>query len=92
MPTLEEYKNILKDYSFSDIKIWNENSDKYFPDKEYMIGWIDQPNIVPFLKYIPDDKKELFRDIVIEQMLKEALQEDGRCLETYRRINVSAKR
>ncbi len=92
MPTLDEYKNILKDYSFSEIKVWGENSDRYFPDKEAMIGWIDQPSIVPFLKYIPGDKKEMFRNIVVDQMIKETLQEDGRCFETFRRINVLAER
>ena len=92
MPSLDEYKNIVKNYSFSEIKVWIENSDWLFPDKETMIGWIDQPSIVPFLKYIPDDKKELFRDIIIEQMVKETLQKDGRCFETFRRINVLAKK
>ena len=57
-----------------------------------MIGWIDQPSIVPFLKYIPADKKALFRNIVIEEMVKEMLQEDGRYFEIFRRINVSAKK
>lgn len=48
MPTLEEYKNILKNHSFSGIKIWGENSDRYFPNKDAMIGWIDQPRLFLF--------------------------------------------
>jgi trans-aconitate 2-methyltransferase len=92
MPTLDEYKNIIKDYSLSETKVWGENSDRYFPDKKAMIGWIDQPSIVPFLKYIPSEKKEIFRNIVIDQMIKETLHEDGRCFETFRRINVLAKK
>lgn len=92
MPSVDEYENILKDFAFSELNVWEENADRFFPDKEAVIGWVDQPNIVPFLENIPEDKKELFREIVIEQMIKETLQENGRCFETFRRINVSAKK
>ncbi len=92
MPTVDEYENNLKDFVFSELNVWSENTDRFFPDKEAMIGWVNQPNIVPFLKNIPEDKKELFREIVIEQMIKETLQENGRCFETFRRINVLAKK
>jgi exosome complex RNA-binding protein Rrp42 (RNase PH superfamily) len=44
------------------------------------------------LENVPEDKKELFREIVIEQMIKETLRENGRCFETFRRINVLAKK
>ena len=92
MPSVDEYENNLKDFVFSELNVWSENTDRFFPDKEAMIGWVNQPNIVPFLKNIPEDKKELFREIVIEQMIKETLQENGRCFETFRRINVLAKK
>jgi trans-aconitate methyltransferase len=84
MPTLKEYENILKNYKFSDIKIWGENADRNFPNKEAIIGWIEQPSIVPFLKYISD--KESFKNIVIEQMLNATLQDDGQYFETFRRF------
>ncbi|MEE9260894.1 MAG: methyltransferase domain-containing protein [Candidatus Scalindua sediminis] len=92
MPSVDEYKNILKDFAFSELNVWCENADRFFPDKEALHGWVNQPGIVPFLEYIPEDKKELFREIVIEQMIKETLQENGRCFETFRRINVLAKK
>ncbi len=92
MPSVDEYENNLKDFVFSELNVWSENTDRFFPDKEAMIGWVNQPNIVPFLKNIPEDKKELFREIVIEQMIKETLQENGQCFETFRRINVLAKK
>ncbi len=92
MPSVDEYENNLKDFAFSELNVWSENADRFFPDKEAVIGWVNQPGIVPFLEYIPEDKKELFREIVIEQMIKETLQENGRCFETFRRINVLAKK
>ncbi len=92
MPSLEEYKKIISTVHFSEIKVWKENADRYFAHKEDLIKWIDQPGIVPFLHYIPKDKKERFRETVIRQMIEETLQEDGRCFETFRRINMYARK
>jgi trans-aconitate methyltransferase len=91
-PSLDEYENVLNDFAFSELNVWEENADRFFPDREAVIKWVDQPNIVPFLENVPEDKKELFREIVIKQMIKETLQENGRCFETFRRINVLAKK
>jgi len=88
MPTLDQYKKILDNFSFSNVKIWEENADRYFPNKEALIGWIEQPSIVPFLEYLPIDKKEPFTNEVIEKMVKATIQDDGRYFETFRRINV----
>ena len=57
-----------------------------------MIRWIDQPSIVPFLRLVDEKQKEKFRNIVIEEMTKKTEQTDGRCFETFRRINVYAKK
>ncbi len=92
MPTLDEYKNITDNFQFSNVKIWGENADRYFPNKEALIGWIEQPSIVPFLEYLPDDKKEPFTNEVIEKMLKATIQDDGRYFETFRRVNVFMKK
>ena len=43
-----------------------KNADRYFLNSNEMIKWIDQPSIVPFLKYVPEDKKEDFRNTVVE--------------------------
>lgn len=91
MPTIEEYKQIVKPLSFSEIKIWGENTNRIFPDKESIIGWINQPSIVPFLKNIEESKKENFRNFVIEHMLQDTVQKDGGYFETFRRINVFVK-
>jgi trans-aconitate 2-methyltransferase len=90
MPEVEEYEKLAKQSLFKGIKVWGEIADRHFPDKEAMIKWIDQPSIVPLLEYIPGPEKRAFRDYVVEKMLGETLQPDGRCFETFRRINLSA--
>ncbi len=92
MPSIEEYKTIANKFHFSEIKIWEENKDRYFPDKNAIVGWINQPSIVPFLKHLPEDKKESFREHVIKNVFEITAQNDGTYFETFRRINVFVKK
>jgi len=92
MPSVAEYKKILMQFGFKEAKVWGENADTYFGDAEEMTRWIEQPSIVPFLKCVAEADKQAFRNSVIERMVKETLQPDGRCFETFRRINVFAKK
>ena len=55
-----------------------------------MIRRIDQPSIVPFIKVLREGAMEKFRDEVVRAMLERALQADGTCFETFRRIHVRA--
>jgi trans-aconitate methyltransferase len=57
-----------------------------------MTKWIDQPSLVPFLAHVPDRAKPRFREYVIKRMIEETRQDDGRCFETFRRINVAARK
>ncbi len=90
MPSPETYKVVASESEFSSFEIWGENADRYFPNEEAMIRWIDQPSIVPFLKYIPETLKPVFRNYVIENMVKETTQKNGTCFETFRRVNIRA--
>lgn len=92
MPAVDEYENLVKQFHFREIEIWGEIADRYFPGKETMIKWVDQPSIVPFLECIPETEKQSFRSYVIEKMLEQTLQMDGRCFENFRRINLSARK
>jgi len=92
MPDLEEYGHLVKHSRFAQVKIWEENADRYFECPEDMVKWIDQPSLVPFLKVIPEKERQAFRDLVVEQMLKRTRKPDNRCFETFRRINVLAKK
>jgi len=91
-PGLNEYRELLNEYEFSQVRVWYENADRFFPSAEEMVRWIDQPGLIPFLASLPDSEKEAFRDTVVEKMIARTQQRDGRCFETFRRINVLAKK
>jgi hypothetical protein len=90
MPTLEEYKRSWQ--SAFGCPGGAENADRFFPDAPTMTRWIDQPSLVPFLAHLAAADQQPFRAFVVEQMIRETRQQDGRCFETFRRINVSARK
>lgn len=90
MPPVDEYKETVSCSGFKDIKVWGENADRYFSGRDEMIKWIEQPSIVPLIKMVAaKDKDEFMRDVV-DQMIARTEGDDGRCFETFRRINVYA--
>jgi len=93
MPSIDDYKELLSNVKgLEDIQVYGENADRYFKNEDELIGWIDQPSIVPFLIELPEDMKKEFRDIVVGKMVLKTKQNDGTCFETFRRINVIAKK
>lgn len=90
MPSVDEYSRVVESSGLRDVRVWGENADRYFQDEKEMIRWIDQPSLVPFLALVSDPHKTSFRDFVVSRMIEKTKQEDGRCFETFRRINVSA--
>jgi trans-aconitate 2-methyltransferase len=92
MPTVDEYKALLDEAAFSEKKVWSENTDKHFESTEVMTKWIDQPSLVPFLGCIAGEYRQCFRDAVVGRMIEETLQKDGTYFETFRRINVLARK
>lgn len=88
MPSKAEYEVLTENIGFSEVTISEENADRYFANADEMIRWIDQPSLVPFMQCVPYEVKKEFRDEVVEEMLGRALQPDGMCFETFRRINV----
>lgn len=90
MPPVDEYRALVESSGLHNTRVWGENADRYFPDEEAMIRWVDQPSLVPFLAHVPIQDKDLFREFVVGRMIKETKQDNGRCFETFRRINVSA--
>jgi len=90
MPSKSEYETILESAGFNKIHLEYENADRYFSSVDEMVKWIDQPSIVPFIKNVPETEKGKFRDMVVNMMIEKTKQADGRCFETFRRINVLA--
>ncbi len=92
MPKVDQYDLLVRQFSFRQLRVWEENAARYFSSTEEMTRWIDQPCLVPFLKYIADHDKQRFREMVVEKMIQRTEQQDGRCFETFRRINVFARK
>jgi trans-aconitate 2-methyltransferase len=90
MPTIDEYTQLVSQSGLVAAKVWVENADRYFPDTESMIGWVDQPSLVPFISCIPESQKADFRGYVVSEMIRETKQADGKCFETFRRMNLLA--
>lgn len=90
MPAVAEYDELVRRTGFARTRVWGENRDRFFPDSDAMLGWLDQPSLVPFLAAIAEADRTAFRDFVATRMIEETRQSDGRCFETFRRINLSA--
>jgi trans-aconitate methyltransferase len=92
MPPVDEYRALVASSGLRGARVWGENADRYFPDAEAMIRWIEQPSLVPFMACVPEAQREPFREFVVRRMVEDTQQADGRCFETFRRINVSARK
>jgi trans-aconitate methyltransferase len=92
MPAIDEYAALVRSAGLSDLRVWGEIADRFFADTDAMVRWIDQPSLVPFLACVPEMRKSDFREFVVSRMIEEAKQPDGRCFETFRRVNVYAKK
>jgi len=90
MPSIDEYQSVAESSDLRDVRVRGENADRFFPEAEALIRWVDQPSLVPFLARVADAVKKTFRDFVVSSMIQRTKQEDGRCFETFRRINISA--
>lgn len=92
MPKLKDYEKLVRKTGFLNSRVWGEDINHHFPDENALVGWIDQPGIIPFVAVLPKDIKELFRNFVIESMKDKTKQADGTYLEIFERINVYAEK
>jgi trans-aconitate 2-methyltransferase len=92
MPSLKQYQLLVARSRFQEIRVWSENADHVFPDSDAMMRWIDQPSLVPFLACVPEPDKGPFRELVVRRMIEQTRRSDGTCFETFRRINVFARK
>ena len=92
MPSTETYTGVAVAAGLRDVRASGENADRYFPDTGVLLRRVDQPCLVPFLSHISGADRESFRSCVHVRMIEETLRPDGRCFETFRRINVFARK
>ncbi len=85
MPSVDEYKELAESSGLSSVRVWGENADRFFPDAEAMIRWIDQPSLVPGLRCEPNDRKnetggrEMLRNIPTHQCVGDKVRCRTRC-------------
>ena len=92
-PSVDEYHSLVGECPYADARVWGENADRHFSDVDAMTKWIDQPSLVPLLAHVTDaPDKQRFRNEVVARMVARTRQSDGRCFETFRRINLLARK
>lgn len=91
MPTVRSYQDKVGSTGLFDFRVWGETVDRNFSAAE-LIGWIEQPSLVPLMEQLPSDTKQQFRDDTVDMMLRRTGQPDGRYLETFQRINLLARK
>jgi trans-aconitate 2-methyltransferase len=92
MPTPEEYEKVLSHTEFRNYRVWSENKDRYFSEERTLISMVEEAGMVPFLAVLPEDVKQVFSKEVFKRLVAKTKQPDGRCFETFRRINVYAEK
>ena len=92
MPAVAEYQTLVERSGYSKVQVWGKNADHWFPDAEVMIEWIDHPSLVPFLACVAPENKAAIREFVVSRMVERTPQADGRCFETFRRVNVRVRK
>ena len=92
MPTVESYRELARQIPFAAVTVWGESADRYFPEADALVGWIDEPSLVPFRQHLRRETGRRFRDAVVDRMLSETRGDDGRYFETFGRINVLARK
>lgn len=92
MPAVKDYGALANGVGFRSVEVWGENADRFFPDTDALIKWVDQPSLVPFMVCVIEQDKTSFREFVVRRMIEETKQADGTCFETFRRINLLARK
>lgn len=92
MPGAEEYRRLVADAGFTDVVIDLQNADRTFTE-DGLVRWIEQPSIVPFMPRISDESmKKSFLDAVVRETLARTSDHRGGYFETFRRIDVRARK
>lgn len=66
----EDYAEIVAASGFSSCNISEVNRDRFFANADEMIGRIDQPSIMPFIRALPEEVRGKFRGDVVGAMLE----------------------
>jgi trans-aconitate 2-methyltransferase len=89
MPNVTEYEQLVRQFPFTEMRIWAEEADQYFADADSFTGWMDQPSLVPFKAALQPPARGFFRDWVVQKNLETCRQPNGTYYMPFRRINVA---
>lgn len=89
-PALPAYEDLLHRSGFAQWQAWTEHKDRRFPGADAIVGWIDNPCLIPFVQALPPGLRQPFRDGVVAAMLARTRQPDGAHVEPFVRMNVRA--
>jgi trans-aconitate methyltransferase len=91
-PGLPDYEALLAASPLAEWRAWIEPKAARFPTAEAIVGWIDNPCLIPFVQALPPGLRQPFRDAVVAGMLARTRQPDGSFQEPFRRMNVWARK
>lgn len=92
MPRPDDYSRMVRHAGFAEVRVEGQVADRHFSTEE-LVNWIEQPSIVPLLEHLKDPVlRQEFRDRVVRRMVEETRTPDGRHFETFRRVDVYAKK
>lgn len=91
MPSIEAYRALVGDAGFATFEVFDENADRAIESETALVGWLDQPCLIPFLRHLPPDLRDPFRQQAIEMLLAATRQPDGSLFEVFRRVHVRAR-
>ncbi len=91
-PSIPTYEELLRASLFTEWRAWTQDMDQRFPGADAIVGWIDNPCLIPFVQALPQVLRKPFRDAIVEAMLARTRQPDGTHVEPFRRMNVWAQR
>ena len=77
MPSVDAYRALAVESVFSSVEVWGETADRYFPDADAMLKWVDNPATVPFRQHLDEATAERFHRAVADRMIEETTQPDG---------------
>lgn len=91
-PDVAAYESLLQAAPFPEWRAWLEEKVQRFPAADALVGWIDNPCLIPFVQALPEELRRPFRDGVVQAMRARTGQPDGSHVEPFSRMNVWARR
>jgi trans-aconitate 2-methyltransferase len=89
MPEASEYEALVRESGFREVSVQGQTLDRSFSAAQ-LIGFLDQPALVPFLARVAEVDKEQFREEVVQATLELTARGQDEYFEPFRRLIVSA--